>query len=133
MSAEPREKRKRNSAIAELEQQFLVRTQSVVSRVVGGETLIVPIRGCVGDLASIYSFNGTGTLIWQMLEMPKKVSELVAAVVQRYEVDRERAEQDVRHFVCEMDAVGLVEVATPTPLGTEGPVGRVGLTAADAG
>ncbi len=45
--------------------QLFVRSQSVVSRRVAGETLIVPVRGKVGDLASIYSFNGTGSLIWE--------------------------------------------------------------------
>ena len=42
-----------------LKEQILVRSQAVVARVVAGETLIVPIRDKVGDLASIYSLNGT--------------------------------------------------------------------------
>jgi hypothetical protein len=40
-------------------EQILIQSHSVVARVVGGETLIVPIRGKVGDLASIYRLNGT--------------------------------------------------------------------------
>jgi Coenzyme PQQ synthesis protein D (PqqD) len=88
----------------------LIRSQSVVARVVAGETLIVPIRGKVGDLASIYSFNGTGTLIWKLLESPKTVSQLAVAVATEYDVDPARAERDVASFVGEMKAVGLVEV-----------------------
>ena len=57
----------------------LIRSGSVAARVVAGETLIVPIRGKVGDLASIYSFNGTGTLIWKLLESPKTLTELAVA------------------------------------------------------
>jgi hypothetical protein len=87
-----------------------IRSQSVVARVVAGETLIVPIRGKVGDLASIYSFNGTGTLIWKLLESPKTVSQLAVAVAQEYDVDPSQAERDVESFVGEMKAVGLVEV-----------------------
>ena len=89
----------------------VIRSQSVVARVVGGETLIVPIRGKVGDLASIYSFNGTGTLIWKLLESPKSVGELALAVAEAYEVEAARAQSDVEQFVGEMKAVGLVEVA----------------------
>lgn len=92
-----------------LEPVRLVRSQSVVSRVIGGETLIVPVRGKVGDLASIYSFNETGSLIWKLLERPTAVADVVAAVAQEYSVAWERAEQDVRQFVEEMVAVGLVE------------------------
>ena len=87
-----------------------IRSQSVVARVVAGETLIVPIRGKVGDLASIYSFNGTGTLIWKMLDSPKTIAQLAEGVAQEYEVDAAQAERDVASFVSEMKSVGLVEV-----------------------
>jgi hypothetical protein len=87
-----------------------IRSQSVVARVVAGETLIVPIRGKVGDLASIYSFNGTGTLIWKMLDSPKTIAQLADGVAQEYEVDAAQAERDVARFVSEMKSVGLVEV-----------------------
>lgn len=90
--------------------QRFVRSQSVVARVVSGETLIVPIRGKVGDLASIYSFNGTGTLIWKLLDSPKTIAQLAEGVAQEYEVDAAQAESDVASFVSEMKSVGLVEV-----------------------
>ena len=98
------------------ERETLVRSQSVVARIVAGETLIVPVRAKVGDLASIYSFNGTGTLIWKLLESPRTVADLAAAVAQEYEVDPAQAEQDVTNFVSEMKAVGLVEVPAPVAM-----------------
>lgn len=91
--------------------ETFTRSKSVVARVVSGETLIVPIRGKVGDLASIYSFNGTGTLIWKLLESPKTIEQLAASIAQEYEVDSVQAKTDVTSFVAEMKAVGLVEVA----------------------
>jgi hypothetical protein len=88
---------------------IFIRSKTVVSRSVAGETLIVPIRGKVGDLASIYGFNGTGSLIWQSLESPKTVAELTAAVVQEYAVEPEQAERDVKQFVSDMLAMDLVD------------------------
>ena len=96
-----------------------VRSQSVVARVVAGETLIVPVRAKVGDLASIYSFNGTGTLIWKLLESPRTVAELATAITQEYEVAAEKAELDVTQFVVEMKAVGLVEVPVPAAMAAD--------------
>ena len=93
-----------------LSQTSFVRSTSVVARVVAGETLIVPIRAKVGDLASIYRFNGTGSLIWKLLEVPRTLSELATAVAGEYEIDVQRAERDVTEFVSDMKAVGLVEV-----------------------
>jgi hypothetical protein len=91
------------------DEQLFVRSPTVVSRVLGGETLIVPIRGKVGDLASIYSFNGTGSLIWQRLESPKRLSDLIDIVEREYAVEREQAQRDVASFVNEMLSVGLLE------------------------
>jgi hypothetical protein len=93
------------------EQRRWVRSQSVVARVVAGETLIVPIRSNVGDLASIYSLNETGSLIWSLLASGKTLRELIVAVEGEYNVPTEQAERDVISFVNEMKAVGLVEVA----------------------
>jgi hypothetical protein len=90
--------------------QTFVRSRTIASRVVAGETLLVPIRARVGDLASIYSFNGTGSSIWQLLESPKTVSELVDAVAQEYDAERERVEKDVEEFLSEMLSAGLAEV-----------------------
>ena len=91
--------------------ETFVRSQSVVARVMGGETLIVPVRARVGDLASIYSFNGTATLIWKMLDSPRTVSELAKSVEREYEIDGAQAESDVAKFLDEMKGAGLVEVA----------------------
>ncbi len=99
-----------------LRDEILVRSESVVARVVAGETLIVPVRAKVGDLASIYSFNGTGTLIWKLMASPRSVAELASAVAQEYEVDPAQAENDVANFVNEMKAVGLVEVPAPVAM-----------------
>ena len=99
-------------------QASFVRSQSVVARVVAGETLIVPLCARVGDLASIYSFNGTACVIWKLLESPKTVAELAQALAQEYDVEAAQAERDVTSFVEEMKAVGLVE--TPAPVAMAG-------------
>jgi hypothetical protein len=88
---------------------LFTRSRTVVSRVVAGETLIVPVRGKVGDLASIYSFNGTGSLIWKLLDTPRRLTDLIAAVEAEYEVEQEQAQKDVKRFLDDMRSVGLVE------------------------
>jgi Coenzyme PQQ synthesis protein D (PqqD) len=88
-----------------------IRTQAVAARVLAGETLIVPVRAKVGDLASIYKFNSTGTLIWKLLEISQTLEDLSATVARHYEVEAAQAERDVSGFLNEMRSVGLVEVA----------------------
>ncbi len=90
-------------------EQVFVRSQAVVSRRIAGETLIVPVRGKVGDLASIYSFNATGSLLWETLATPQGLSGLIDAVQREYAVEHEQAERDVRQFLKDTESVGLVE------------------------
>jgi len=91
-------------------ERLFVRSQAVVSRRVAGETLVVPVRGKVGDLASIYSFNQTGSLIWQSLESPKGFAELVSFVEQEYAVEHDQARRDVKQFLHDMLSADLVQV-----------------------
>jgi hypothetical protein len=104
---------KESDGFTSAEEQLYVRSRSVVSRVIGGETLIVPVRGKVGDLASIYSFNGTGSLIWKTLESPKALADVSSMVADEYDVSYEQAQEDVEKFVSEMISVGLVEFCAP--------------------
>jgi len=105
--------------VATLEGQSFVRTRSVAARVVAGETLLVPIRARVGDLASIYSFNGTGSSIWKLLETPKTIAELVEAVAEEYDAEHDRVARDVKEFLDEMLSVGLAEVPTSAAMAAD--------------
>jgi len=104
-----------------------IRSKAVVSRRIAGETLIVPVRGKVGDLASIYSFNATGSLLWQTLETPQGLVGLIDAVQAEYAVEREQAERDVKQFLKDTVSVGLVEerqevsMAAMNECGTDAP------------
>ncbi len=86
----------------------LIRSDAVVSRLIGGETLVVPVRGGVGDLASIYSFNSVGTTIWEALAKPASRAELASLIAQEYEIGSDQAEKDLDLFLEEMGAAGLI-------------------------
>jgi hypothetical protein len=89
--------------------QSYVRSTSVVSRVIAGETLIVPVRGGVGDLASIYSLNEVGSSIWSVIAQPSSQEEIVERIEQEFAGERQQVEQDVNAFLAEMESAGLVE------------------------
>lgn len=86
-----------------------VRNSAVVSRKIADETLIVPIRGGVGDLDSIFSLNPIGTDLWTLLESGATPASMADWVVERYEVTRERAIADIRDFLNDLEGAGLVK------------------------
>ena len=89
--------------------QTYVRSDSVVSRVIAGETLIVPVRGGVGDLASIYSLNEVASCIWNAIDQPRSQKEIVESIAQEFAGERQQVEQHVSAFLVEMESAGLVE------------------------
>ena len=88
-----------------------IRSEAVVSRLIGGETLVVPVRGGVGDLASIYSFNEIGTMIWEALASPTSLEELVDLIEREYPENRDQVVQDVILFLSDLRSAGLVAIA----------------------
>jgi len=89
-----------------------VRSGSVVSRVIAGEMLIIPVRKGVGDLASIYSLNEVASFIWQMIEHPRPKDEIVQSTEQNFAGHRDEIEHDVEAFLGEMHSVGLVSAVS---------------------
>lgn len=88
---------------------FYVRSQSVVSRVIAGETLVIPVRKGVGDLASIYSLNPVASSIWQAIQQPREKEEIISAIEREFAAERAQIEHDVDEFLNEMHAAGLID------------------------
>ncbi len=82
-----------------------------VARVIAGETIVVPIRGQVGDLESIYNLNEVGSLIWELMDGETPVSGMIEAVCREFDVTPEQAEKDTLEFLKGLEAAGIVEAA----------------------
>ena len=87
-----------------------VRSGLVVSRVLGGETLIIPVRKGVGDLASIYGLNEVASVIWQAIVQPRSKEEIVQTIEQEFAGERQQIESDVEGFLEEMHSAGLINI-----------------------
>jgi hypothetical protein len=97
--------------------ELYVRSDTVVSRVIAGETLIVPISKGVGDLASIYTLNPVASTIWDAVSRPRSKDEIVQLIAQEFEAERQQIECDLDAFLVEMESVGLVtEIGVATSL-----------------
>jgi hypothetical protein len=57
-----------------------------------------------------YKLDPVGKRIWEMIEMPVKVSDLIDALLLKYEVDRETCEQDVLEFLGKLYEGGILQV-----------------------
>jgi len=79
-----------------------------VTRLVAGQTLIVPVRSSVADLDSVYAFNEVCTSIWNAVDGATSQSEIVDAICAEYDVPRPEAEKDVAEFLGRLLELGLI-------------------------
>ena len=84
------------------------RSSSLVTRELGGEKIIVPVRGRVGDLNSIYTLNAVANDIWELLDGKRSVADVIRQLGEEFEVDQETLAADVARVLQEMQQEGLV-------------------------
>jgi len=83
-----------------------------VTREIAGEMIVVPVRGHVGDLDSIYTLNEAGSAIWRMIDGRTSVARIVEALCKEYDVASDDAAKDVGEFIGSLEAAGLICPAT---------------------
>ncbi len=82
---------------------------NLVSRRVAGELILVPIRGSVGDLEHIYSFNPVGTRIWELLDSAADIDHIVQVLTEEFSDDTGRIKNDVEDFLAELESQGFIK------------------------
>jgi hypothetical protein len=87
------------------------RSESLVTRDLAGEKIIVPVRGKVGDLSGIYTLNSVANDIWSLLDGKRTVGEIVRLLEQDYDVDSSTLISDVSRLLDELSSEGLVKPA----------------------
>ena len=93
----------------------LRKTPGFVSRCIGDDTIIVPVRGGVGDLEAIFTLNPVGRTIWERIDGKTSVIGLADEVSRQYEIDQATAAADVAEFVDLLAAKGLLTGEDPSP------------------
>ena len=83
----------------------------MVSRLIGDEFILVPIRRNVADLESVFTLGGTGVRLWELLEDRLTGRELCERIAEEFEVEPTQAESDVLEFLRQLEEIdGIVVV-----------------------
>lgn len=57
-----------------------------------------------------YGLDPIGSRVWELIEKPVMVAELIDVLLLKYDVDRETCERDVLAFLEELHEDGIVQV-----------------------
>lgn len=85
------------------------RKDGVVLRHVAGEHMLVPTVTREVDLDSLFLLNATGAFVWEQLDGIRSVSELGAAVAERFAVAPGQGTADVVQFLSSLLERNLAE------------------------
>ena len=83
--------------------------EGFILREVAGSYLVVAVGKAVKEFGGVVNLNETGAFLWKLLEKSSTESEMVDALLNEYDVDRDTAEKDVKAFTDKLMEAKLVE------------------------
>jgi hypothetical protein len=81
------------------------RNKEIIAGDIDGETVMMSV-----EKGRYYGLDLIGSRVWAQIEKPIKVSELIDALLLKYDVDRETCERDVLAFLEELNEDGVLTV-----------------------
>jgi hypothetical protein len=83
------------------------RSGQIAQRLFEEQMLVITVED-----SKLHRFNETATFIWQCIETPKRVGEIIDAVGEQFDIDNEKESAvEVKHFIEAMAEKGLVEIS----------------------
>ena len=87
---------------------LIARNPQVCAAELDGEIcLFEPVK------AEYFNLNGTGSAIWNLLEQPADVEQLLTELLDLYDVDSSTCRQETEAFIAEALKRGMLQVQTP--------------------
>lgn len=73
--------------------------KELIKREIAGDTILVPCGKTVYDSNGLFALNELGAFLWDRIPQAEREEDLVAAVLEEYEVTREKAAKDIAEFL----------------------------------
>ncbi len=84
------------------------RSEGFVTRVVGDETVVVPVRAGVANLEAIFTMNAVGTAIWRQIDGVATAQVLAQRLCDEFAVSPAEALADVTDYLNLLASKGLL-------------------------
>ena len=81
-----------------------------VLREIAGEYILVPIGNTAMEMNGMITFNEVGVFIWNKLKDECSSEEILKAILDEFEIDEERARNDLNVFLKQLEEAHLVQM-----------------------
>ena len=79
-------------------------------REIADNYVVIPTDSNVVDFSSMIMLNEVSAFLWLQLLEDKSENDLLKAVLKEYDVDKETAAEDIKIFIKELAAAGVIDV-----------------------
>lgn len=73
--------------------------KELIKRSIAGETVLVPVGRTVYEANGLFVLNELGDFLWERLPEAENEEQLLASILEEYEVDEQTARRDLRIFL----------------------------------
>ena len=80
-----------------------------ILRDIAGECVLVPTGATVQEYNGLIMLSDVARFIWENLEKVNDFNELVEAILEEYDIDKETAAKDAVEFLNQLGMNGLLE------------------------
>lgn len=87
---------------------ILKKSENIVFRKIGDESILVPIASSVADLNSIFNLNETGAFIWDKIDDTRTLGDIIEQMKTEYEANDSLVDDAVA-FVSELLEAKLLQ------------------------
>lgn len=82
--------------------------KELIKREIAGDCILVPVGRSTLDSNGLFALNELAAFIWDIIPSVDSEDEIVAKILDEYEIDRETAERDVADFMSKLRDLGII-------------------------
>lgn len=82
--------------------------KELIKREIAGDVILVPVGKAVLDHNGLFVLNELGTFLWDRIPAAEAEQDLVAAVLEAYEVTPEIAAADTHEFLMQLKELDIL-------------------------
>lgn len=86
---------------------------SIISKVIGEETVLVPIRNNTANLEEIFILSETAGRIWEHIDGKKCIEEIKKIITKEFNVGLQEAQADIISFFKQLKKEGCIGMVEP--------------------
>lgn len=82
--------------------------KELIARNIAGDVILVPVGKAVYENNGLFALSELGAFIWERLPAARDQEEILAAILENYEVSEEQARGDLEEFMQQLRKMEII-------------------------